>query len=202
MARIVAREGGIMMTSRHDRRARFTASLYPRRRASAGLAAAALGAALEGCAVFPLAAVGGAVLSASGSAISKGTEYTSAGTARRTFMSPIDDVHRAVLETLERAGLRLERDEVTDESRRLVGEAEHRTVKIELTPLTPTLTTMRLVVKRNILLKDKATAAELVEQTEGALADDALVETGNDASGRRAPRRGADYPARAAIFTR
>ena len=191
-----------MTTSRYDRRTRFTASLYPRRRACAGLAAAALAAALEGCVLFPLAAVGSAVMSATESAISKGTEYTTAGTARRTFMYPIDDVHRAVVETFERAGLRLERDEVADQSRRLVGEAEHRTVKIELTPLTPTLTTMRLVVKRNILLKDKATATELVEQTERALGDEALAQTGDDAGGRRAPRRGADYPARAAIFAR
>jgi hypothetical protein len=132
----------------------------------------ALGTALEGCALFPLAALGGAALNAGGSAISKGTEYTMGGTAYRTFTSPIADVHGAIVAMFDRTGLHLDRDEGSDDARWLVGKAENRTVKIQLTPLTPTLTSMQLVVKQNILLKDRATAAELVEQTERALVDE------------------------------
>jgi hypothetical protein len=130
-----------------------------------------LALAAQGCALFPLAALGGAALNAGGGAITKGTEYTVSGTAHRTFTSPIDDVHRAILETFDRTGIRVERDESSEKGQRLVGEAEHRTVKISLTPLTPTLTSMTLIVKRNILMKDRATASELVEQTERALAE-------------------------------
>lgn len=135
------------------------------------IAALVLACGLEGCALFPLAAVGGAALNASGGAITRGTEYTMGGTARRTFTSPIEDVHAAILETFERTAIRVAKDETSDDGRRLVGEAERRTVKIELTSLTPTLTSMKLLVKRNILLKDRATASELVTQTEHALAD-------------------------------
>jgi hypothetical protein len=125
----------------------------------------------QGCALFPLAAVGGAALSASEDALSKGTEYTLTGTANRTFTDSIDDVHGAILATFDRTGIRVERDETSENARRLVGKADHRTVKISLTPLTPTLTSMTLVVKRNILMKDKATTNELVEQTVRALAE-------------------------------
>jgi hypothetical protein len=125
----------------------------------------------QGCALFPLAALGGAALNASGDALSKGTEYTLTGTAKRTFTDSIDDVHGAILETFDRTGIRLERDECSENARRVVGEAEHRTVKISLMSLTPTLTSMTLVVKRNILMKDKATTNELMEQTVRALAE-------------------------------
>jgi hypothetical protein len=125
----------------------------------------------QGCALFPLAAVGGAALSASEDALSKGTEYTMTGTANRTFTYPIDDVHGAILATFDRTGIRVVRDENSENARRLVGEAEHRSVKVSLLPLAPNLTSMTLVVKRNILMKDKATTNELVEQTVRALAD-------------------------------
>jgi hypothetical protein len=131
---------------------------------------------LEGCALFPLAALGGAALSTGGSTVAKvGTEYARDGSVLRTFTLPIDDVHAAILETFDRTAIRVEQDEATDDGRRLVGDAEHRRVKIALTALTPTLTAMKIVVKRNILAKDKATASELLGQTEVALADRASV---------------------------
>ena len=150
-----------------------------------------LGIALEGCALLPVAALAGAALNAGGSAISKGTEYTMGGTAHRTFTSPIADVHRAILATFDRTGLRLERDESADDARWLVGKAEHRTVKIRLTPLTPTLTSMQLVVKRNILLKDRATATELVEQTERSLLDEPSIAEKNCCAAERRAAEGA-----------
>ena len=46
---------------------------------------------------------------------------------------------------------------------------QRRSVRVYLTPLTPTLTAMKLVVKRNVLMGDKATASELVGETERVL---------------------------------
>jgi hypothetical protein len=136
----------------------------------------ALAVGLQGCALFPLAALGGAALSTGGSTVAKvGTEYAGDGSALRTFTLPLDDVHAAILDTFERTAIRVERDEASDDGRRLVGEAAHRRVKIWLTALTPTLTAMKIVVKRNILMKDKATASELLGQTEVALADRASL---------------------------
>ena len=77
----------------------------------------AFGIALEGCAVFPIAAVGAAALNTGGRAITRGTEYTAGGTASRTFSNPIDDVHRAVLETFARTSVRVERDDASDDMR-------------------------------------------------------------------------------------
>ena len=127
----------------------------------------------QGCAAIPLAAVSGAVLQTGGGALLKtGTEYTASGVVRRTFTIPVEDVHAAVVEVFCRADLTLDSDETAKDGRRaMVSDAEHRTVRVRLTPLTHSLTSMELVVKRNFLASDKATASELVAQTEQALAE-------------------------------
>ena len=128
--------------------------------------------ALDGCAALPLAVVGGAALQAGGGAVVKaGTEYTASGAVYRTFTIPIADVHAAILETFRRTQLTVAEDEPVKKGQRLVGRAEHRTVKVELVWLTPSLTSMQLVVKRNLLASDRATASELVAQTEQMLAE-------------------------------
>jgi hypothetical protein len=155
-------------------RRRTTAGWIPRERAAAAAASAALLAVVgQGCAALPLAAVAAPLLQLGGGAIVKtGTEYTASGTVLRTFTIPVDDVHTAVIEAFCRADLPLSGDESSnDGGHAMLSETEHRKVRVRLTPLTRSLTEMELGVKRNFLASDKATASELVEQTEQALAE-------------------------------
>src|SRR6266404_2581148 len=152
-----------------------TVTATPRRRrlVAAIVHAAVLAVVLPGCAVLPVAALGGALLQAGGGALLKtGTEYTAGGTVRRTFTIPVEDVHAAVLEVFCRADLAVDQDEIAKNGVRAIeSDADHRTVYVRLLPLTRSLTSMEVVVKRNFLASDKATASELVAETEQALAE-------------------------------
>jgi hypothetical protein len=126
--------------------------------------------ALHGCAALPVAALGGAMLSSGAGAIVKtGTEYTTTGTAHRTFTVPINAVRAAVLEAFDMAGV-----QVADDARdgdEITGDLHERTVHVRLTPFSPSLTGMTLAVKRNAFVKDRATSSELLEQIEQVLAE-------------------------------
>jgi hypothetical protein len=127
--------------------------------------------ALQGCAALPIAAVGGAVVgSGAGAVVKTGTEYTMTGTARRTFSVPINAVRAAVLEAFERTGVRV-REPQPAEGDDIAGDLHERTVRIHLTAFSESLTGMTLTVKRNALVKDRATSSELLEQVEQVLAE-------------------------------
>jgi hypothetical protein len=138
--------------------------------------------ALQACAAIPLAALAGPALSTGGEAVVKaGTAYAANGTAYRTFPLPIADVHAAVLEALQRIDVGVKRDETSKKGEiDLDGATEHRKIRVRLTSLTGTLTAMKLVVKRNILASDKATASELLAQVEQVLAEKAKLVTRAD----------------------
>ena len=142
--------------------------------------------ALQGCAAIPLAALVGSALSLGGEVVVKaGTSYAANGTAYRTFPLPIADVHAAVLEALQRIDVGVKRDETSKKGEiDLDGATEHRKIRVRLTSLTGTLTAMELVVKRNILASDKATASELLAQIEQVLAETAKVVHAADVTSR------------------
>jgi hypothetical protein len=63
-------------------------------------------------------------------------------------------------------------DEVSASGRvTIVGRTQHRAVRIRAVALTDALTWMELVVKRNFLASDRATASELLAETERVLAE-------------------------------
>jgi len=143
---------------------------------SALLAMVALATALDGCAALPVAVVAGSLLDAGGGVLVKtGTEYTASGTARRTFPLPVDDVHTAVLETFAHAQIAVTHDDRAETRQRIEGVMRGRKVHVRLVPLTPMLTSMELDVKRNVIASDKATASELLAQTEHLIAERAAV---------------------------
>jgi hypothetical protein len=153
--------------------------------------ATALAMLLQGCAALPIAAVGGMALQAGGGArVKTGTEYTASGAARRTFTIPLEDVHAAILEALCRADVSVQQDETSKSGQlAIVGEVQHRRIRVRLIPLTRALTSMELVVKRNILASDKATASELVAQTEQVLAEKPMFAPRLDRAADGSPHR-------------
>jgi hypothetical protein len=128
---------------------------------------------LQGCAALPIAALGGAMLqSGAGAVVKTGTEYTTTGAAHRTFMVPMNAVRAAVLEAFDRAGVRVdEAEQQPDDEDRITAKLKHRTISVRLTAFSPSLTGMTLVVKRNALIKDRATSSELLEQVEQVLSE-------------------------------
>jgi hypothetical protein len=123
---------------------------------------------LQGCAALPLAAVGSIVASGAGAIVKTGTEYTFTGTAQRTLSVPIGAVRAGILEAFNRTGVEVVPDKGDPDE--LHGKLQHRTVKVRLTAFSHSLTGVSLTVTRTVL-KDRATASELLEQLEQVLAE-------------------------------
>jgi len=140
------------------------------------VSALAFAVVLQGCAAIPLAVVAGSLFDAGGGVLVKtGTEYTASGTARRTFNVSLDEVHASVLETFRRAQITVSHDEASAKRQFVTGNMQGRKVRVRLIPLTPVLTSMELDVKRNVLASDKATASELLAETEQVVTERTTV---------------------------
>lgn len=121
--------------------------------------------ALEGCAAVGLTMLG----VGAGVAAGTGTAYTLDGIAYRTFNAPIGDLRRATLTTLKQMDIRVKSDEPSEEGRALMAQAGDREVEIGLEQLTPRTTQMRVTAKHGIFFRDRATAGEIIAQTERTL---------------------------------
>jgi hypothetical protein len=124
-----------------------------------------LAVASQGCAEVGLTLFG----VGAGVAAGTGTGYTRDGVAYRTFTASLEDVRRATLASFRRMDIGVKSDESTPEGRKIVALAGDRTLDIELEQLTARTTRMRVVAKHGVLFRDRATAGEVVAQTERAL---------------------------------
>ena len=130
------------------------------------LLALLIGSAIEvGCAAVGLTLLG------VGAGISGGTgvSYTLDSIAYKTFTAPEDGLRTATLKSLKRMDMKVNENQPTDSGRRIVAEAGDRTVEIELDRLTAKTSRMRVTVKQGWFFRDRATAAEIVTQTEHTL---------------------------------
>lgn len=66
-------------------------------------------------------------------------------------------------------GIKVESTEKTDSGELIKAKAADRSIEVELDALTPSITRMRAVARKNALLVDSATAVEIIAQTEKAL---------------------------------
>lgn len=104
-----------------------------------------------------------------GMGASTGFSYTLSGYAYKTFTKPADRVKQASIRALARMDIKVAKTEQKDDIMLIVGEAQNRTIEIELEAITPKATNMRVVTHKGAILKDKATATEIVMQTEDIL---------------------------------
>ncbi len=121
---------------------------------------------LNGCAApiaLTLFGVGAGVTS--GTAVS----YTMDGIAYRTFTAPLPQVERATLTALNDMGMKIESTDKTDEGKAIKASGTDRQIEIELEAITPKTTRIRTVAKEGIFFKDRATATEIIMQTEKIL---------------------------------
>ena len=120
-----------------------------------------------GCTGIELPALGAAALSAGvGNAVRAGTEYTVTGTAYRTFTLSLEDLAAVVRRTMDRMDLPVTQAEVHGTQLKFTAEGIDRTVQLSLTPISGAVTRLGIAVKRGIILRDRATASEIVTQIE------------------------------------
>ena len=121
--------------------------------------------ALPGCAaVVAVPAIGSAAASGGASALVRaGSTAVQGGTVYRTFDASLTSVHDAVETTLARLEFPAPDEEVHQERVILSANAIDRHVRVDLQPITPTLTQVSITVSINFWQKDAATAATLID---------------------------------------
>jgi hypothetical protein len=152
-------------------------------------ALAVLAALVTGCTGIELAPLGAAALSTGvGNAVKAGTEYTLTGTAYRTFSVPLEDLSVLARRTLDRLDLPVTGAAVHDTRLTLVAEGIDRTVRLTLTPISPSVTRLGVTVKRGPIVRDRATTSELVTQIEQAVLPVAAARRAAATAHQAAPR--------------
>jgi len=117
---------------------------------------------LNGCAAIALALLGAGV----GVATEQAVYYTMRGVASRTLTAPLPRVRRATLRALRRMGIKVEKRERTAYGELIKATGTNRQIEVKLEPITPKSTRMRTVAKRGFFFRDRATAKEIILQTE------------------------------------
>ena len=120
-----------------------------------------------GCTGIELPALGAAALSAGvGNAVRAGTEYTVTGTAYRTFTLSLEDLAAVVRRTMDGMDLPITEAEADGTKLKFTAHGIDRTVELSFTPISGAVTRLGISVKRNIIVRDRATASEIVTQIE------------------------------------
>jgi len=128
----------------------------------------------QGCAAVGLTLFGvGAGVTAG-----TGVSYTLDGIAYRTFTVPEERLAAATLKTLQRMDIEVRDIAVNgnrsaESGRMITAVAGDRTIEIQLDRLTAKTTRMRVNAKQGWFFKDRATAMEIIAQTEQTLDDEA-----------------------------
>jgi len=121
---------------------------------------------LHGCAAglgLTLLGVGAGV--ATGTSVS----YTLDGVAYRTLTAPLPKVELATRTALDRMGIKIEATSAIEQGKAIKAVANDRDIEIELEMVSNKTTRIRTVAKQGIFFKDRATATEIIIQTEKAL---------------------------------
>ena len=116
---------------------------------------------LQGCAGVGLTMFG----VGAGTAAGTGVNHTLSGIAYKTFTVPAERVHTATLETLAKMEMDITGDKKSENGRKITAKASDREISIELEPLTPRTTRMRVTVDEGVIFKDASTATEIIVQT-------------------------------------
>ena len=121
---------------------------------------------LTGCAGVALTLLGVGAGVAAGTAVS----YTLDGIAYRTFTVPLPQVERAALAALGRLGMEVEKKEKTEKGITIMAKGNEREIEVQLERISVKGTQIRTVVSQGGFFKDRATATEIIIQTEKVLA--------------------------------
>jgi hypothetical protein len=121
--------------------------------------------ALTGCAAV------GLTLFSVGAGVTTGTSvaYSLDGIAYKTFTAPLPQVESATRTALDRMGIKIEATSKMEQGKAIKAQANDREIEIELEIVSKKTTRIRTVAKQGVFFKDRATATEIIIQTEKAL---------------------------------
>lgn len=109
----------------------------------------------------------GLAMTAGGVVAQAGVDHSLSGIAQKTFTAPIDDVHIATLQSLERMQIPVTDMNEIEPGWKIQGTTETRAIDVELEKITSNTTRMQVIVKKHddIIFKDSSTATEIIVQT-------------------------------------
>jgi len=120
---------------------------------------------LNSCAPLALTLFGVGAGVTTGTAVS----YTMDGIAYRTLSAPLPEVETAALAALKHMGIRIDKTEKTEEGKAIKATGFDREIEVELQVVGTRTTRIRSVAKDGVFFKDRATATEIILQTERIL---------------------------------
>jgi hypothetical protein len=106
-----------------------------------------------------------------GAGVATGTSvaYTLDGIAYRTFTASLPQVESATRTALDHMGIKVETTSKIDQGKAIKAVSNDREIEIELEMVSAKTTRIRTVAKQGIFFKDRATATEIIIQTEKVL---------------------------------
>ena len=104
-----------------------------------------------------------------------GVSYTLDSVAYKTFTASEEGLQAATLKTLKRMDIQVKENQPTESGRKIVARAGDREIEIDLDRLTTKTSRMRVNAKQGMFFKDRATAAEIIIQTERTLDDEPVL---------------------------
>jgi len=117
---------------------------------------------LNGCAALAIALVGAVVGIAGETAVG----YSLSGVASRTLTKPFYKVRRAVLTAMKRMGIKIQGTKKIARGEIIKADTKDRTIEVRLEILSGHSTLVRTKARHGFFFYDRATATEIIKQTE------------------------------------
>jgi hypothetical protein len=93
-----------------------------------------------------------------------GVSYTLSNVAYRSFSSPMDRVHHATIAALKKMEIKVIDDSKSEDGRIITAVTKGLDIVINLEEVTSKTTQIKVDARKRVVLKDKATAAEIINQ--------------------------------------
>jgi len=93
-----------------------------------------------------------------------GITYTLSNVAYKSFNFSLDRVHHATVDALKKMDIKTIDDYKTVDGRTIIAATKELDIVIDLEEVTSKTTQIKVDARKRVLLKDKATAAEIINQ--------------------------------------
>jgi hypothetical protein len=93
-----------------------------------------------------------------------GITYTLSNVAYKSFSSSLDLVHHATVDALKKMDIKTIDDYKTVDGRTIIAATKELDIVIDLEEVTSKTTQIKVDARKRVILKDKATAAEIINQ--------------------------------------
>jgi hypothetical protein len=93
-----------------------------------------------------------------------GISYTLSNVAYRSFSFSVDRVYHATVAALKKMDIKIVDDYKTEDGRTIIAATNELDIVIDLEEITSKTTQIKVDARKRVVLKDKATAAEIINQ--------------------------------------